>query len=551
MIAMMQHSYRLPRGSRWMAGTLAGLLVQLPGTPLLAANRVVLRIGIFERSVRVADLSDFVNTGKVNENVAFLFNPLSQKVRGALRFVLGNPLPATSLEMSVFAESAMGEVLLHQLAKLVDQPEKEFIPALSSALILGASRSDGLRVIDVLQQYPLENIIIDVPKVMKLARRLKDFFAQDVKIFPRLMALGSATRQPSNLLVEFSQTGTSTYRREGISFQGQNGNTINAIALVPASPNPSAGSGKGRTRPAPLIVLAPGLNTNFTALLYLGEHLASRGYGVAALNFPITSANRIQATIQGLATIPEPNTWYYQPLDVSRLIDQVSRRWPREIDTNQVGALGQSLGGYTVLALGGAQLDWKYLEDSCAVVSDPNTVVLNPAVLWSCKALGNVVKRSDFSDPRIKVVIAVNPVSHPIFSAASIRTMKAPVLIVSGTDDIFAPPVSQQLTPYTNVVNPASVLALFDGATHLSFLEAKAKGELNAWLIGPDPQQAQSDLKAISLAFFDQQLLGQATMQTLMPSPAVIYRAGQPLQFQLRGQLTPSQLKTIAPTPVD
>jgi 3-polyprenyl-4-hydroxybenzoate decarboxylase len=36
----------------------------------------------------------------------------------------------------------------------------------------------------------------------------------------------------------------------------------------------------------------------------------------------------LRATIQGLTTIPPPNAWYHQPLDVSRLIDQVARRFP-------------------------------------------------------------------------------------------------------------------------------------------------------------------------------------------------------------------------------
>jgi predicted dienelactone hydrolase len=119
-------------------------------------------------------------------------------------------------------------------------------------------------------------------------------------------------------------------------------------------------------------VLAPGLNTDFNALLYVGEHLASRGYGVAALDFPATSANRVKATIEGLATIPPPNAWYRQPQDVSRLIDQVE---------------------------------------------------FNPAILWQCQAPGQVVQQSDFSDPRIKAVIAVNPVSTPIFTGESMLKM--------------------------------------------------------------------------------------------------------------------------------
>ncbi len=101
--------------------------------------------------------------------------------------------------------------------------------------------------------------------------------------------------------------------------------------------------------------------------------------------------------------------------------------------------------------------------------------------------------------------------------------------------------MSQQLIPNSSVSTSGSVLAVFDGATHLSFLDGA--GRLPAWLIAPDWLHAQSDLKALSLAFFDQQLLGRDTLRTLLPSEAVWHRAGQPMQFLLRRTLPPGQLR--------
>ena len=57
--------------------------------------------------------------------------------------------------------------------------------------------------------------------------------------------------------------------------------------------------------------------------------------------------------IQGTGLIPPVKAWFAQPLDVSALIDQVEQRWGARVDTQQVGLLGQSLGGYTVTALAG------------------------------------------------------------------------------------------------------------------------------------------------------------------------------------------------------
>ncbi len=529
------------KGIRWIPSIFSGLVVQLAGTPVLAAQQISFRLGELQRSVQVADLAEFERTGTVNPGISFIIDPLKQGDREALRFALGHPFPATSIEVADFLQTPMGGVVVRQFAKLSEQPAAEVVPAISGALILGASTGNGLRLIDVLEQYPLEDLIIGVPKVMNLARRLRDQFDVEEQIFPRLVPKDPTASLPSPALTGYAQAGRQPYRRERFSFPGQDGNSIEAIALLPAPDSTAAAGPPG----PPLVVLAPGLNTDFNALLYVGEHLASRGYGVAALDFPATSANRVKATIQGLATIPPPNAWYRQPQDVSRLIDQVARRFPGQVDTSRVGALGQSLGGYTVLALGGAQLDWPHLERACSVINDPDQVEFNPAILWQCQAPGQVVQQSDFSDPRIKAVIAVNPVSTPIFTGESMLKLKAPVLIISGTKDIFAPPISQQLVPYASVSTSGSVLALFEDATHLSFLAAT--GTLPSWLIGPQPEQARQDLKALSLAFFDQELEGGDTMRTLLPSQTALHRSGQPLQFLLRRELTPVQIKTIAP----
>jgi hypothetical protein len=64
----------------------------------------------------------------------------------------------------------------------------------------------------------------------------------------------------------------------------------------------------------------------------------------------------------------------------------------------------------------------------------------------------------------------------------------------------------------------ASGLAVFNSATHLSFLDGT--GRLPAWLIGPDLPEARNKLKALSLAFFDQQLLGRDTLRMHLPSEA-------------------------------
>ena len=82
-----------------------------------------------------------------------------------------------------------------------------------------------------------------------------------------------------------------------------------------------------------------------------------------------------------------------------------------------------------------------------------------------------VMQRQSFRDPRVKVAVAINPVTNPIFSASSMQALAVPILVVSGTHDIFAPSLSQQLVPFSWIQQQGSLLVLQNNGTHLSFLE--------------------------------------------------------------------------------
>lgn len=282
------------------------------------------------------------------------------------------------------------------------------------------------------------------------------------------------------------------------------------------------------------------------ALLYVGETLASHGYAVASLDFPFTSANTMTAAIKGTGAIPPPNAWYEQPITVSDLIDQVEKRWGNRVDTQRVGVLGQSLGGYTVTALAGAELDWSHLVSGCQPLNDPRTVVLNPAIVWQCKALGRVVKQTSFRDLRVKVAVAVNPVTNPIFSSRSISRVEVPMLMISGMKDVFAPPVSQQLSLFTSLREPGSVLAVQKNGTHLSFLNATSN--VPPVITGPDQSLARRELQGMAKLFFDRHLLDRAETLPLAPAGNGAFQSGAtPLLLLFRSSLTMQQLEQVEP----
>mgnify|MGYP002815035120 CR=1 FL=1 len=506
-------------------------------TPASAAEQISFQLGEFERSVSIEELSQFAAGNPPGPGLKETLRLLKPSEQKALRSALNQAAPVDSVMASNYLGTALGKRTLQQLVKLLNQPANVASNALASALIVGASRSDNLSMIDVLQAYPLPTIPVNVLAVGSLARALSQEFNLQNKLFSRLSRLGEPVGQGPDLSAA-AQNGSVTFQKLPFSFKGRFVNKINAGFYLPQTATESS--------KASLVVLAPGLNTDMNALLYVGRLLASHGYAVASLNFPFTSSDTVTAAIEGTGAIPPANAWYHQPLNVSDLIDQVKTRWGSRVNTQNVGVLGQSLGGYTVTALAGAELDWPHLVAGCRQLNDPKTVVLNPAVVWQCAAPNRVVRRLSFRDARVKVAVAVNPVTNPIFSRRSMGKVAVPMLVIAGMKDVFAPPVSQQLKPFTALQRSDSVLVVQKNGTHLSFLDGTS--DLPEIVIGPDQPLARTELQGLAKLFFDRHLLNLNSTPNLAPKGNNAYLTGEtPLQLLLRSSLTMQQLEQVEP----
>ena len=101
----------------------------------------------------------------------------------------------------------------------------------------------------------------------------------------------------------------------------------------------------------PLIIYSHGFVSTWRGGAYLAEHLASRGYVVAAPNFPLTNWYAPGG--------PNITDIVNQPGDVSFIIDTILKQSSSEhhrlfelIDSKNIGVVGLSLGGLTSTLLG-------------------------------------------------------------------------------------------------------------------------------------------------------------------------------------------------------
>ena len=126
-----------------------------------------------------------------------------------------------------------------------------------------------------------------------------------------------------------------------------------------------------------------------------------------------------------------------RPAQASRVIDAVlaDPAWSSRLPAGRIGALGHSAGGYTVLALAGAEAVPRRAAEHCRTVSDdPGFCQLarRPETAASSASAPEVAPASmRAADARVRAVVALAPMAV-VFSEASLAAVRVPTRIVVG-----------------------------------------------------------------------------------------------------------------------
>ena len=244
------------------------------------------------------------------------------------------------------------------------------------------------------------------------------------------------------------------------------------------------------------------MGSDLTTFAYLAKHLASHGFVVAVPEHPGSSARQIEALLNGLESdITPPEELIDRPLDITFMLDRLAYNFGDKIDVENVGMIGQSFGGYTTLALAGAEINWDSLERDCPNLNSS----WNLSWLIQCLALQipTVISEEELKDERIKAAIAINPLVSSIFGEESLSKIDIPIMLVSGSSDPVTPALPEQITPFTWLTATEKYLVLLKGGTHFSTLDESAGSiPVPEQAIGPSPKIAHDYVRQIGLAFF-------------------------------------------------
>ena len=520
----------IPSLLRWLKVlTIASIgTVSLP-SPGIAADRITLHYPPFKDvSLSVRDLEVFAKQGKISADFAAYVKQTTPEQLQQLRQSLRQRLEVSSRYVSQFTRSPLVKPVLQRLGETIQTEDRQNgMKSLRSAMISAAAdKQNGLTPINLLRRFPGRQIHLNLTEGFKVYANLSELLKrreQAIGALDRIATVAAATSKTDYASKPDLRT-AGTFRWQKRSFKWMD----NARhRLVPGDLYlPQTNSNV----PIPVIAISHGVAEDRTAFAYLAQHLASHGFAVAAIEHVGGDANRFRKYFSGLAPVPAASELVDRPRDISFLLDglqQLAQSDPtfRQLNLQQVGIIGHSLGGYTALALAGGEIDFDRVNRDC----HPNRS-LNLSVLIQCRASELKPQRYSLQDRRIKAIFAINPIASTIFGQRGIGQVHVPTMLIGGSDDIITPAVPEQIYPFTWLQTPDKYLAIFDRGTHFSALETDPKNAIfpvtdSLSLVGTNPRLAKTDTKALSVAFFQTHLAQRSEFRDYLTAAYANYLA--------------------------
>ena len=525
-------------------GIISSLLTAMPGN---TAETITISFPPFHLDLSVNSLEKFVEVGEVTPELVYYANQLEPEEKENLRQLLKQRFDVNPSTVKIFTETSLGEEVMERLGEIIQTNDGENgKKALIDAFNKAAASPEGLTPLNLLQEYP-GDIRLDIEKSAALLRELLKLIIQDNFVLKEIQQQATINNNAPqfnfNGLPDVRTDGRFRWNKETFTFRNPNRDRPSEIDFY----LPKASS----AAQIPVIVISHGFASDRSTFAYLAEHLASHGFAVAVPEHIDSNAQKVQQIFAGFGSPIEANSFVNRPLDLKYLLDEIERRyalrpeWKGKLNLTEVGAIGQSFGGYTVLAAAGAEFaSRERLEKTCN--SNDPSLIFNLSLLLQCRALEGDAPINNLHDDRIGAVIAINPIGSGVLGPEGMSKIEIPTAIVAGTDDIFAPPVPEQVRSFSGLTVADKYLIVSEPGTHFSFLGTEEKQKVlpvPPELIGPNPEFALPYMKALATAFFYSYIEKRGEFKAYLSESYLESIAGKPFAFHLVTSFTLEQIE--------
>jgi hypothetical protein len=162
------------RKNKWQVWFLLGiscsfLSVAINTSKANAADKIRLVYGPFNCSLSVESLKTYAETGEITPEFQPYTKFLDQQSLLQLRHWLQKDFERDVVGIRDYTHSPQGEELLQEIGNVVTtHSERNGFYALRAALIEAAAKTDDWTILDVIQQFPTENMQINTKDLFKL-----------------------------------------------------------------------------------------------------------------------------------------------------------------------------------------------------------------------------------------------------------------------------------------------------------------------------------------------------------------------------------------------
>ena len=506
----------------------------------------------------VDSLETFAETGEVASDLRPFARFLDEETEGLIRQGLQRPIPLNVVQTSNITYSALGQDALENLGKVIRlHPDINGYRGLRGAIIGAAAQAgpEGWTLLDVLRQFPSDSIDIRLQDLLALRRALAVYDSYNqaaVAAIQAQAALEAETQPPLDTLslVDLSLPGPHQYEEGTLTLTNPEVRQTDQGLQIAYEFTADTYLPQALSQPAPIIIISHGFGDTQESFVRIAEHLASHGFAVMVVNHVGSNLDARQNFFQGfLNTILSPSEFISRPQEVSFLIDELERQvatspdWAAQLNVNQIGVLGDSLGGSTVLGLAGAEISFAHLEQNC----HQERFIFNFALYLQCQARFLPPQNRSLRDQRIKAAIALHPLGAGLYGPDGMGQIDIPLLMVSGSQDIVSPTIEEQIHPFIWMQSEEKYLALLTQGTHFTGKPGRTGETTSAGifkrLIGEHRDIGFRYFRGLSVAFWRTYLQEQGGYR-----PYLTARYGdwlsedEPLQLNIIQSLTPEDL---------